>query len=166
MKRLILALPLLAAACTTAPAPAPRPKAATPPPAPVTVSPPPAPPADWRDRPYSAGAWHYADHVATYGPAGAPPLLTMRCDLARRLVVLSVAGSATTLTIRTSYAERDWPAQATPDGHSQVSFAPTDPQLDQIAFSRGRFSVNGPNLPEIDVPAWAEPSRVIEDCRD
>ena len=81
-------------------------------------------------------------------------------------MILSVAGSTPTLTIRTSYAERDWPAQANPDGHSSVSFAPTDPQLDQIAFSRGRFSLSAPNLPEIDIPAWAEPSRVIEDCRN
>ena len=156
-------LPLLAAACTTAPAPVPQ--VAAPPPTPVVVPPKPVVPTDWRDRPYSPGAWHYTDHVASYGPDGAPPLLTMRCDLARRLVVLSVAGSTSLLTIRTSYAQRDWPASANPDGHSEASFAPTDPQLDQIAFSRGRFSVNGPNLPEIDIPAWAEPSRVIEDCR-
>ena len=163
MKRLVIALPLLVAACTTAPAPAP--KAPPPAPAPIVVPPKPIVPTDWRDRPYSAGAWHYADHAATYGPAGAPPLLTMQCDLARRLVIVSVAGSTPTLTIRTSYAQRDWPAQANPDGHSLVSFAPTDPQLDQIAFSRGRFSVSAPNIPEIDIPAWAEPSRVIEDCR-
>jgi len=165
MKRLILALPLVVAACSQ-PAP-PRPaKVAPPPPAPVVVPPKPAAPTDWRDRPYSPGAWHYADHVATYGIAGAPPLLTMRCDTGRRLVILSVSGSIPTLTIRTSYAQRDWPAQANPDGHSLVSFAPTDPQLDQIAFSRGRFSLSAPNLPEIDIPAWAEPSRVIEDCRN
>jgi hypothetical protein len=164
MRRLIVALPLLAAACNTAPAPVPQ--VAAPPPTPLVVPPKPVLPTDWRDRPYSAGAWHYADRLASYGPAGAAPLLTMQCDPARRLVVISVAGNATTLTIRTSYAQRNWPAQANPDGHSQVSFAPTDPQLDQIAFSRGRFSVSGPNLPEIDIPAWAEPSRVIEDCRN
>jgi len=163
MRRLIVALPLLAAACTTAPAPVPQ--VAAPPPTPVVVPPKPVLPTDWRDRPYSPGAWHYADRLASYGPAGASPLLTMQCDPARRLVVISVAGNVTTLTIRTSYAQRDWPAQANQDGHSQVSFAPTDPQLDQIAFSRGRFSVSGPNLPEIDIPAWAEASRVIEDCR-
>jgi hypothetical protein len=166
MKKLIVGLPLLGAACTTAPVPAPKPRVAAPAPRPAAPPPAPTPAADWRDRPYTPGAWHYADHAATYGLTGAPPLLTMRCDLSRRLVLLSVAGSATTLTIRTSYAQRDWPAQAAPDGRSQVSFAPTDPQLDQIAFSRGRFSVSGPNLPEIDVPAWAEPSRAIEDCRD
>jgi len=164
MKRLVIVLPLLAAACTTAPRPVPQ--VTAPPPTPVVVPPKPVVPTDWRDRPYSPGAWHYADHVASYGPDGARPLLTMRCDPARRLVVLSVAGNTTLLTIRTSYAQRDWPARANPDGDSEASFAPSDPQLDQIAFSRGRFSVSGPNLPEIDIPAWAEPSRVIEDCRN
>ena len=163
MKRLILALPLFVAACTE-PAPPPAPKPAPPPPA-VVVPPKPIAPTDWRDRPYTPGGWHYANHVATFGTEGAPVLFAMQCDVRRRLVILSVAGNVTTLTIRTSYAERAWPAQPGADGRSQVSFAPTDPQLDQIAFSRGRFSVSGPNLPEIDIPAWAEPSRVIEDCR-
>ena len=162
MKRLILMLPLIAAACS---APAPPPKAVGPPPAPVVVPPKPAAPTDWRDKPYTPGAWHYADRTATYGPDGAPPLLTMTCDYGRRLIVLLVAGALPSLTIRTSYAQRDWPAQVGADGHSQISFAPTDPALDQIAFSRGRFSISGPGLAEIDIPAWAEPSRVIEDCR-
>ena len=49
MKRLIITLPLLAAACTTAPAPIPQ--VAAPPPAPVVVPPKPVVPTDWRDRP-------------------------------------------------------------------------------------------------------------------
>lgn len=162
-RRLILALPLVAAACSTPPPP-PAPKVA--PPRPVVVTPPkPVAPTDWRDRPYTPGGWHYANHVATFGTEGAPVLFAMQCDVGHRLVVLSVAANVTTLTIRTSYAERSWPAHAGTDGRSQVSFAPGDPQLDQIAFSRGRFSISAPNLPEIDIPAWAEPSRVIEDCR-
>jgi len=162
MKRLILAVPLLAAACST---PAPPPHVKAPPAAPLVVPPKPVAPTDWRDKPYTPGAWHYADRTATYGLDGTPPLLTMRCDYGRRLVTLSVAGALPSLTIRTSYAQRDWPAQAGADGRSQVSFAAADPALDQIAFSRGRFSISAPALPEIDIPAWAEPSRVIEDCR-
>ena len=162
MKRLILALPLVAAACT---APPPPPRVEAPRPAPVVVPPAPLAPTDWRDKPYTPGAWHYANRAATYGPAGAPPLLTMTCDPARRLVILSVAGSATALTIRTSYAERSWPAQADASGRTQISFTANDPTLDQIVFSRGRFSISAPGLAEIDIPAWAEPSRVIEDCR-
>jgi hypothetical protein len=162
MKRIILALPLIAAACTSAPAPPPR---AAPKPAYVVVPSLPLAPTDWRDKPYTPGTWTYADRTAAFGPVGGPPLLIMRCDLARRLIVLSVAGALPTLTIRTSYAQRDWPAQAGTDGRSAVSFAAGDAALDQIAFSRGRFSVSGPGLAEIDIPAWAEPGRVIEDCR-
>jgi len=164
MKRLILALPLVVAACTTAPAP--PPKVQAPKPAPLIIVPPaPVVPTDWRDRPYTAGAWHYADRTATYGADGAPALLIMRCDPARRIVTLSVPGTVPAITLRTSYAERAWPAQTSADGRSQISFAAADPALDQIAFSRGRFSLSGPNLTEVDIPAWAEPSRVIEDCR-
>ena len=157
-RRIALALPLIAAACTTAP----RKVAA---PAPVVVPQLPAAPTDWRDKPYTPGLWRYTDRAAAFGPAGVAPLLTIRCDIARRLVILSVPGTIPTLTVRTSYAQRDWPAQAGADGRSAVGFAPSDPTLDQIAFSRGRFSVSGPGLAEIDIPAWAEPARVIEDCR-
>jgi len=162
MKRLAVALPLAVAACTTAPAPPPR--IAAPAPVPV-IAPPPPVETDWRDRPYTRGSWHYADRAASYGPDGAQPLLVMRCDPAARTITLSVAGSVTSLTLRTSYAERTLPAQPGPDGRSLIAFAAPDPALDQIAFSRGRFSLSGPGLAEIDIPAWAEPSRVIEDCR-
>ena len=163
MKRLLLALPLVAAACTTAPAP--PPKIEAPKPAPAIVPPAPVIPTDWRDRPYAAGAWHYADRAATFGADGAPALLIMRCNPARRIVTLSVPGTVPIITLRTSYAERAWPAQTGVDGRSEISFAAADPALDQVAFSRGRFSLSGPGLAEIDIPAWAEPSRVIEDCR-
>jgi hypothetical protein len=165
MKRLILALPLIIAACTTAPAPPPRVKAPKAMPAPLIVPPAPSVPVDWRDRPYAAGTWHYADRIATYGAAGAPSLLVMRCDATRHLVILSVPGAVPAITLRTSYGEHVWPARPGADGRSEMSFAAADPALDQIAFSRGRFSLSGPGLPEIDIPAWAEPSRVIEDCR-
>lgn len=158
--RLALTLPLFAAACA---APAPPPKVAVPVPAAVPTLPP--TPTDWRDKPYTPGLWRYAGRTASFGPAGTAPLLTMQCDAVRRTVTISVFGSPPTLTIRTSYAQRDWPAQTGPDDRSVVSFASSDPTLDQIAFSRGRFSVSGPGLAEIDIPAWAEPARVIEDCR-
>ena len=163
MKRLILALPLIAAACTVAPPPPPR--IAAPKPVPVVVPPRPSAPVDWRDKPYTPGAWRYADRSAAYGQDGAPPLFVMQCDLSRWLVILSVAGAVPMLTIRTSYSERNWPAQVGANGRTQISFTANDPALDQIAFSRGRFSLSGPGLAEIDIPAWAEPSRVMEDCR-
>ena len=165
MKRLFPVLPLVAAACTTTPPPAPNVQAPTSTPAPVIVPPAPPVPTDWRDKPYTVGTWHYADRAATYGAEGSSALLIMRCDPARHIITLSVPGAIPEIKLRTSYAERAWPAQAGTDGRSAISFAAADPALDQIAFSRGRFSLSGPGFAEIDIPAWAEPSRVIEDCR-
>ena len=41
----------------------------------------------------------------------------------------------------------------------------SDPGLDQIAFSRGRITIEQPGQPTLVLPTWAEPVRVIEDCR-
>jgi hypothetical protein len=159
--RAAIALPLALAACIPSPAPQPAP----PPPAAPAPPAPPAKPVDWRDATLSPGTWRYQPAAggseALFGPAGAAPLFTMRCDRARRTVILSRQGALTgQLTVRTSYAVRAWPLQA-----GTVALTPADPALDQIAFSRGRFSVDAPGQPTLFIPAWAEPSRVIEDCR-
>jgi hypothetical protein len=159
--RTAIALPLALAACIPSPAPQPAP----PPPAPAPAPVPPAKPVDWRDATLSTGTWRYQPAAdgseALFGPAGAAPLFAMRCDRARRAVILSRQGAVTgQLTVRTSYAVRAWPLQG-----GTVQLAASDPALDQIAFSRGRFSVDAPGQPTLFIPAWAEPSRVIEDCR-
>jgi hypothetical protein len=41
----------------------------------------------------------------------------------------------------------------------------SDPLLDQMAFSRGRFLVTIEGGPSLVVPAWPEVGHVIEDCR-
>jgi hypothetical protein len=159
------ATPLLllsVAACTVIPKPQPAAPPAPPPPAPA--APAPAKAADWRDEPLSPGVWSYAQTGATtearFGPAGAPSFV-MRCDRSRRQVALVRPGQATgSLTVRTSYGIRTWPLQ-----QGAVALAATDSALDQIAFSRGRFSVSMAGQPTLLIPAWAEPSRVIEDCR-
>ena len=43
--------------------------------------------------------------------------------------------------------------------------APDDPLLDAMAITKGRFAVAAPGEPTLYLPAWAEVSRVIEDCR-
>ena len=157
----LLALLLPLAACTTKPPP-PKP---TPPPAP----PPPPPPVeeDWRDRAETPGNWTYArDAAGTSARFGkAAPLFVVHCDLASHQVSLTrVGGTATKLRVETSYSAMDWPAQATGDG-TTVSLPARDPFLDKIAYSRGRFTVAVEGLPELVLPAWAEPVRVFEDCR-
>jgi hypothetical protein len=46
-----------------------------------------------------------------------------------------------------------------------AELSPTDPQLDALAFSRGRFLVGLSGSADVIVPSWPEVARVIEDCR-
>lgn len=138
-----------------------------PPPAPARPIPTPQPPApsaeDWRDIPLTPGTWTYSPAAgAVFGTAGAAPLFTIRCDTATRRVLLARADAADAarMTIRTSFGERSFPEHG-----PNVAFAASDPFLDTIAFSRGRFSVETEGHALLVLPAWAEPARVIEDCR-
>lgn len=162
---------LLAALALAACVPAGRPPAPEPVRAPPPVALAPPPPADWRDGPVTPGTWTYRrdprGSLALFGARGAGAQLTLRCDLDARRVYLSRAGAqAAPLAIRTSTAARTLavePVGGQP-GHA-ATFAPTDPLLDAIAFSRGRFVVEQPGAPALVVPAWPEIGRVIEDCR-
>jgi len=166
MRRLLplvsLLLPL--AGCSTPPPPAkPVPPPAAPPPQAAPV-----PPQDWRDRPETPGNWAYrqdaAGSTASYGPA-AGPLFLLHCERAsRRINLTRSATSAGTMKIETSYSAMSWPASAA-SGGATVTLDARDPFLDRMAFSRGRFTVVMAGLPDLVLPAWAEPSRVIEDCR-
>ncbi|HEX5183971.1 MAG TPA: hypothetical protein VFW19_12585 [Allosphingosinicella sp.] len=147
-------------AAPVAPPPAPVP---TPPPAPVPPLPPPAPPPaqDWRDIALTPGDWTYrpdpGGSIAVFG-VGAPDF-ALRCLPAARQIVMDRAGAAAgaPLVVRTSFGERIV-AAGTP-------LPAGDPLLDQMAFSRGRFTVAAPGLPMLVIPAWPEPARTIEDCR-
>lgn len=152
-------------------------KTAPPPPAPAPVAQPAAPRpvplgSDWRDWPLSAGTWSYRrdarGSLALFGPPGADAALTLRCNLAAHQLYLSRAGTiAAPLTIRTSSVTRAIPVQATGGmpPYVALALAATDPLLDAMAFSRGRFTVEQAGSPPLVVPAWAEIGRTIEDCR-
>lgn len=168
MRRTPLALPLLLAACVPA---ARMPPPAAPPASvirPTSVVPPST--ADWQDVPLTPGAWRYlregAGSVAAFGPSGVSALVELRCDLAQRTVSLTRFGpNGGALTIRTSYGERIIPPRSAAADRVSAIWAASDPFLDRIAFSRGRISVAGPGVAPMYLPAWAEPARVIEDCR-
>ena len=151
---LLLGLALLDACVAPRQAPPPAPALA---PTPTPTPPPPPPPADWRDRAYTAGDWSYAREggasVARFGTA-----LELRC--AGGLVTLSVAGAAAgPMIVRTSYGDTARNADA-----NGLRLPASDPLLDQIAYSRGRFLV-GTGTTELILPAWPEVQRVVEDCR-
>jgi hypothetical protein len=150
---------------------------------PVNRAPPPTPvappratsaplPADWRDWPVTPGNWSYARDTggseARYGPAGGLPLATLRCDLPNRRLFLSRAGGvATPMTVRTTSLARQVPTGATGGEPAYVAavLPASDPLLDAMAFSRGRFALEQAGQPPLVLPAWAEVGRVIEDCR-
>lgn len=153
---------LILAACVAPRDPAPQP-AAPRPPVPPAQAPLAQPDEDWRDIPLTPGTWRYTGDVASFGPAGAP-VLTLRCDRQARAVVISRHGAPGTMTIQTSAGTQ---ALTTALGGLgvQASLRASDPFLDKIAFSRGRFTVSLSGAARLVIPAWAEPGRVIEDCR-
>jgi hypothetical protein len=158
----------LVAGCVPQPAAPPPP----PPPAPVRMLPPPPrpapPPVDWQDIPLSAGDWSYRDEGAAssalFGLAGQPSLV-LRCDKGSHQVTLSLPGMAggPAMTVRTSFGARTFAlsAQSAP----AATLGAADPFLDSIAFSRGRFTIETKGMAMLVIPSWAEPARLIEDCR-
>ena len=59
------------------------------------------------------------------------------------------------------------PVQPTGGTPPYVALALTasDPLLDAMGFSRGRFVIEQAGAAPLVVPAWAEIERVTEDCR-
>lgn len=168
-KRLALwLLPLALSACgpetMPPPAPVPAPPPSPPPPAP-------APSGDWRDWPLTPGGWQYVPGTpvssARYGNAAAAQFI-VQCDATSRRVTIMRAGTAPELAIVTSSRTAHFPA-----GHLEDHGAPmsgvilngSDSFLDEMIFSRGRIAVESPGLASLAIPAWAEPGRVVEDCR-
>jgi hypothetical protein len=140
---------------------------------PVRPTPPPPPPpatTDWSLLPLTPGGWIYRSDgntsQALFGPAAGQALFALRCDRAANRVTLVRSGGATgtTLTLRTSFTARNFPAQRDAAGLA-ASLPASDSYLDGIAFSRGRFTVEAEGLPMLVIPAWPEPARVVEDCR-
>jgi hypothetical protein len=110
------------------------------------------------DPPLSPGEWSYFEapggSVARFGLAGAEAF-SLRCDTARRRIMLSRSRPGAAMRVRTTFGQRALPAQLSAD----------DSLLDEMAFSRGRFTVEADGLAPLIVPTWPEPARVIEDCR-
>lgn len=164
------ALLLLAGCATPAPAPIPAP------PPPVVMAKPAPPPlsADWRDWPVNGGSWQYlpatTGGMAQFAPIGGQARLILRCQRESRQLVLSFPQARTVpasgqIRLLTSYGVHHWPAAVMGDGSIATIRAAGDPGLDQMAFSRGRFAIDVGDGAPLVVPAWAEPARVVEECR-
>jgi len=151
-----LAAMAMVAACAPRPAP------------PLPVPAPPAPPAvDWRDGPVAQGDWSYTNasgipEAVFASPGG--PLFALRCEPGGQIVLFRMGMPAGVMTIVTTFGERRLATFGNED-QANVRLSAADPLLDQIAFSRGRFLVRVEGGGTLVIPSWAEPARVIEDCR-
>lgn len=181
-----LAMSLSACACipsveapvaTSAPAPV-----TAPPPTPTpqpTPAPAPAPPpelaANWIDQTPTTGSWQYSaepdETIAVFSASSGQPLAIIRCDLATRQVGLGRHGNPSTepvnMLIGTETRQTRLSAtQRVPEvGLVAAEVDARNPLLDAIALSRGRFAIALSWQPTLYLPAWAEVTRVIEDCR-
>ena len=176
MRLIILALPLILFACAKKPAPppqaAPAPAAVAPKPAlsPVSLS------DNWQDAPRSIGDWVYRrdsrGSVALFGASGADASFIIRCDSAARRIFLSRAGAfpgadSGMMTIRASTGLKSFAIKNNGDTPAYVAatLPVNEPQLDAMAYSRGRFLVSVKGGADLVIPSWPEIARVIEDCR-
>jgi len=154
----IAAATLLVAGCAAVP------KAAAPPPAPApspapAPAPPPAAAESWEDRALTAGAWRYdaGSRTASFVQSGNPgPLFSLACSGGSIRLTSGLDGD---VALRTS-AGTD---QIRFDGGS-ASVPSRDTRLDRIAFSRGRFALEGATG-ALTLPVQSEIGRAIEDCR-
>ena len=177
-RRSIAAIACIGAASCAAPAPKPTPPppVARPAPTPAPVASPVPIPADgtWMDAPQTPGDWYYraasGSTAALFGDSGADARFAVTCLKTERRITLARAGTGTQtvpMRIRTETADRALTASPASGNLPSIiaSLSPTDPLLDAIAFSKGRFAVEVPGQSALYLPTWPEITRVIEDCR-
>ncbi|MEW4447587.1 hypothetical protein [Qipengyuania sp. JC766] len=184
LRPLALAAPVFLAGCIPSAAP---PPVATPAPTPAatpapvrTQAPVALPPRvdNWIDAPQTRGDWRYnakpaGGGTAFFGNTATDVLFTVDCDRRAgqapvlRLLRQGQSTGPRQMRIRTETMDRALTVR--PDGafvSSLVAVVPAgDPLLDAMALTRGRFAVEVEGLPPLYLPAWAEVSRAIEDCR-
>jgi hypothetical protein len=166
---------LLALSACVSPPPEPAPQPAPQPKPVVTPTPAPPPPrvaGEWTDWPLAGGDWVYRrderGSIALFGPAGQNATLTLRCDTQRQRIYLSREGTrGTQIVVRASSSMKALAASPTGGTPAYIAaeITPTDPILDAIALSRGRFAVETDGAQPLAIPAWAEITRIVEDCR-
>jgi hypothetical protein len=168
--RFSLLAPIAVVACVQPPAPQPR--LAPPVVRPVPSPPPPAPPADWSQRTPAPGTWTYKQDargsIAMFGAAGSDALFILRCEKSGARIFASRPGTvAARMTLRSTNGAKAYDAQPTSGQPRYVAaeLAARDPQLDSMAFSRGRILIGLDGAGDLILPIWPEFTRVVEDCR-
>lgn len=174
-----LALTFGLAACVSAPPPAPTPPPVVRP-AP-TATPTPTPPPvvqeprydNYLDAPQTVGAWAYDGRrnmsLAIFN--GPDASFAIHCYPSARRIDLIVSNQPTRegaiMRIETETRSRDLPTTLGPGEvwAAIATLSPSDPLLDAMAITKGRFAVSLEQGRTLYLPAWVEVSRVIEDCR-
>lgn len=131
----------------------------------------------WMDAVLTPGSWNYTDYGQGQGkralfsdpdnlfyfslscvtqPNGPEILLTRTGRPAKRELAM---------TIRTETTQRVLAAQRLGAEITAVTVPASDPLLDAMALSKGRFAVEVEGEVPLILPSWAEVTRVIEDCR-
>jgi hypothetical protein len=119
-----------------------------------------------------SGSWIYrpiaGGSEAAFVDQGAARRVVIRCNRVARIVSIvrtAVPAAAPTLSIWTTSGSRAIASRFEATKVLTADIAATDPLLDSIAFSRGRFATAAASAPMLAVAVSPEPARVIEDCR-
>lgn len=130
---------------------------------------------NWLDAPQTPGDWAYAaqgnETVAYFGDRDQPEErhFMIRCDRGTGQVWLARASRATeavAMRIRTETRAEMLLAEPLPmTGLVAVSLPAHARLLDAMAVTKGRFAIEVEGMEPLYIPAWAEVTRVIEDCR-
>ncbi len=126
------------------------------------------------DAPQSPGTWTYVEEpgetLALFGEAEQMEGFLMRCgDGAVSLAVMTgePQEEARAMQVTTETVTAQLVAAPVPSRKRILAadLAPGDPLLDAMAITKGRFAIEVEGLQPLYLPAWAEVTRVIEDCR-
>jgi hypothetical protein len=119
-------------------------------------------PGNWSFVPAAGGS------EATFADTSGRPQLSLICTRATRRITVSKPASAAApaIAVWTSSSTRNLPASFNAaTGRISADLVATDPLLDAMALSRGRFAVYVAGAPSLVMPPWPEVTRVVEDCR-
>ncbi|MEM9501592.1 MAG: hypothetical protein AAF941_07065 [Pseudomonadota bacterium] len=129
---------------------------------------------DYLDAPQSAGDWTYykdpRETLAFFGTAPDSPILILRCDLDTKMIGIGRPGQydgTAVMRISTETTTRVLEAEPVSSVNrlAAAQLPAGDPLFDAMAITKGRFAIEVEGAKTIYVPAWAEVTRVIEDCR-
>jgi hypothetical protein len=130
------------------------------------------PATDFSYSPVSPGGWNYravtGGSEASFVDGTGASRMIVGCGKLTRLVTLSrvIAAPASTMSIWTSSGSRQFASRYDqPSGRVIAQLGASDPFLDAIVFSRGRFVVSMPGSVPLIMPSGTELAHIVEDCR-